>query len=107
MEKLLVAADVLLIVWLKNWVLLPSSLLAVTSIFTPPGGMVDVMVTVRSKGPSEGNCTDPAGGLRITARLTSFVPPPPLFFLQPEEISRELKKIIRTLRKAKFIDRLI
>ena len=69
-EKLLVADEVLLMVWVKCCKLL-SSLFAVTSIFTPPEGMADVMVTDKSKGPSDGVCTDPLAGLVVTATTSS------------------------------------
>ena len=110
-EKLLVADEVLLMVWVKCCKLL-SSLFAVTSIFTPPEGMADVMVTDKSKGPSDGVCTDPLAGLVVTARLASVVPPPPPpppppLFLQPEERSTVLRKNMARSRRAVFMIRII
>jgi len=84
----------------------PSSFLAVISIFTPLGGIVEVIVTVRSNGPLDGACTEPFGGLVVTTRVASGVPPPPpppLLFLQPEETRMALIKIKDNKRKTAFI----
>ena len=84
----------------------PSSFLAVISIFTPLGGIVEVIVTVKSNGPLDGACTEPFGGLVVTTRVASGVPPPPpppLLFLQPEETKMALIKNKDNKRKTAFI----
>jgi hypothetical protein len=85
----------------------PSSFFAVISIFTPLGGMVEVIVTVKSKGPLDAARFEPTGGFKVTARLASVVPPPPPPppppFLQPEDINIELIKNKDNNRSADFI----
>lgn len=80
MEKSFEAVDVVLLVVKKFTV--PPSGFAETSILTPFGGMVEVMVTLSGKfGPGAGDSTWPsAAGVVTTTRFCSeFELPPPLF----------------------------
>lgn len=59
------------------------SFLALTCIFTPPEGIVEVICTIRGKsGPGAGASVLPLAGVVCTARVASWVPPLLLLFLQ-------------------------
>jgi len=76
--------------WLKNGVELATSSFALTSIFTPEGGRVDLMVMVKGKsGPGAGAWLLPEEGFISTLRAGSLVPPPPLFLQLPDKTIME------------------
>jgi hypothetical protein len=103
---LVVAFDVEAMVVEKNGAgFVPSSFLAFTSILTPPGGMVDVIVIVKLNGPFDGAGVWPIGGFVVTTKLASEPPPfPPPPFLQPEEMRTELTKNNDNKWKTNFIN---
>ena len=86
---------------LKKGVDPATSGLAITSIFTPPLGIVDLMVTVRGKsGPGAGAWLLPEAGFNSTTKAGSGVPPPPPLLQLPLQSTTE--KAIRYVRYRTF-----
>jgi len=81
-----------------------TSCLATTSIFTPEGGSVDLIVTVNGKsGPGAGAWLLFAAGFNSTTKAGSLPPPPPPLFLQLLERTTVVKQNIKTRYRTFFI----
>jgi hypothetical protein len=76
-EKLFTVAVVLTVAVKKGAGFVPSSFLAFTTILTPLGGIVEVIVTTKSKGPFDAGWVELRGGLVVNCISASGVPPPP------------------------------
>jgi len=79
------------------------SCFADTSIFTPDGGIVDLMVTIKGKsGPGDGAWLLPDAGFNSTLSGVSLLPPP-LLFLQLLPITRTATISTETRYRTFFI----